>query len=78
MAGGEMFQSESKAIRYIQTNKKTLIEKLKEQEIKTVYTGDNTRISIMKDGNNILRIKNHYGERNIADIFKEFIDLGLI
>jgi len=62
---------------YITTNEELLINELEEFEVKTIFQTDKTKIKVMKEGKTLLQIRNYYGKREIADIFKEMMDCKL-
>lgn len=68
---------EQDAIMYITTNEELLINELEEFEVKTIFQTDKTKIKVMKEGKTLLQIRNYYGKREIADIFKEMMDCKL-
>ena len=72
-----MLNSKHEALVYIATNEEFLLTQMDDYEVKTVYQTDNTKIKVMKDGNSLLQITNHYGNKEIAEIFKEMIDCKL-
>ena len=73
-----MFSNEQDALSYIDENKPALLAELDEQQIKTIYTNENTRINIMRNGKRILKIINRFeGEKNLLDVYKEIIDSKL-
>jgi len=51
-----MLADELEALQYIETNEQKLLNKLTQEEIKTVHSNENTRINIMRDGERLLRI----------------------
>jgi len=72
-----MLNSKHEALVYIATNEEFLLTQMDDYEVKTVYQTDNTKIKVMKDGNSLLQITNHYGNKEITEIFKEMIDCKL-
>ena len=71
--------SELEALQYIEANEKRLLGELSQEEIKTVYSNQNTRINIMRDGKRLLRIIARFqGDKKISDIHKDMAELGLL
>jgi len=71
-----MFQTEQQALDYIDENTQTLLDGLQDGEIKTICTVENTRINIMRDKKQLLKVINRYtGEKKLLDICREIIDL---
>jgi len=63
-----MFLNEVEALNYIDTNKGIIIDELQEQQIKTIYTNENTRINIMRNGNQLLKVINRFDDdKNITN-----------
>ena len=81
MVGGFMlsFSSEAEALHYIEENKNNILTELQDEQIKTIYTGENMRINIMKDGKRLLKFINRFEDnKKLADICKDIADLKLI
>ena len=55
-----MFSNEAEALTYIDDNKINLLAELEEQQIKTIYANDNTRINAMRNGKRLLKIINRF------------------
>ena len=73
------FTDEQGALQYIRDNEQRLYDELAQEEIKTMYTNDNTRINIMKDGKRLLRVTIRFqGEKKISEIHKDMVDLRLL
>ena len=72
-----MLNSKHEALVYITTNEEFLLTQMDDYEVKTIYQTDNTKIKVMKDGNNLLKITNHYGNKELTEIFQEMIDCKL-
>ena len=73
------FASEQEALTYIVENERRLYNEMKQEEIKPIYTNENTHISVMKDGKRLLRIKARFlGDKVISEICADIADLKLI
>ena len=71
-----MFSSEAEALTYIQTNENAILADMGEREIKTIYTNEDTRINVMRDGKRLLRVINRYeGSKTLHEVFKGVADL---
>ena len=56
-----MFDNEQDAIKYINKNEKFLLSQLENMEIKTIYKSDDIKINVMREGKNIIKFFNKYG-----------------
>ena len=63
---------------YISTNEKFLLAQLDEFEIKTLYQSDTMKINVIKEGKNLVQVNNHYGNKDLTEIFKEMIDCASV
>ncbi|MCL2224545.1 MAG: hypothetical protein FWB96_06220 [Defluviitaleaceae bacterium] len=73
-----MFANEQEALSYIDDNKPALLAELQEEQIKTIYTNENTRINVMRNGKRLLKFINRFeGDKHLCDIYKDMIDLKL-
>ena len=73
------FADEKDTLQYIKDNEQKLYDELAQEEIKTMYTNDNTRINIVKDGKRLLRVTIRFqGDKKISDIYKDMVDLRLL
>ena len=59
-----MFSNEAEALTYIEENKGKILAELQEEQIKTIYTNENTRINVVRNGKRLLKIINRFeGEK---------------
>ena len=72
-----MLNSEREALMYISANRKFLLSQLDDFEVKTLYQTEAVKIKVMKEGKNLIQVKNHYGNKQLAEIFKGMIDCKL-
>ena len=73
------FTSEVEAIDYIKSNEQYIFGELSQDEIKTIYTNENTRITAMKDGKRLLMVTIRFqGDKYISSIYKDMADLKLL
>jgi hypothetical protein len=63
--------SEQEALQYIEANKQSLLKDLGTNEVKTIYTDSNTKIHIIKDGTQILKVISRFEDcKETADLLK--------
>ncbi|MCL2456743.1 MAG: hypothetical protein FWD19_04260 [Defluviitaleaceae bacterium] len=72
-----MLNSERETLMYISTNRKFLLSQLDEMEVKTLCQTEAVKIKVMKEGKNLIHVKNHYGNKPLTEIFKSMIDCKL-
>ena len=73
------FTNERDALQYIEDNEQSLFDELTQEEIKTIFTNDNTRINIIRDGKRLLRVTIRFqGSKKISEIYKDMVDLQLL
>ena len=71
-----MFASEAEALTYIDDNKQNILDELQDEQIKTIYTNENTRINVMRNGKRLLKFINRFeGEKKLADICRDMANL---
>jgi len=73
-----MFSNEAEALEYINANKDKILSELQEQQIKIIYTNENTRINVMRNGKRLLKFINRFeGDKSLLDVYKDMVDLKL-
>jgi len=71
-----VFSSEAEALIYIDTSKHNILAELQDEQIKTIYTSENIRINVMRNGKRLLKFINRFeGDKKLVDICRDMARL---